>query len=46
MSFYDRDTMTAEEARQSRALKGKSRMQQDLFIAEIKEQEKKQNEKD
>jgi hypothetical protein len=46
MSFYDRDTMTAEKALQSRALKGKSRMLQDLIIAEIEEQEKKHNEKD
>ena len=34
MSFYDRDTMTAEEARKSKALKGKSRMQKDEILAE------------
>lgn len=45
MNFIDRDTMTADEARTSKTLKGKSRMQIDEITAEIKETEKKHNAK-
>lgn len=45
MSYSDRDTMTAEEAQQSKAFKGKSRMQQDRITAEINQRkEQQQNE--
>lgn len=40
MNFIDRDTMTADEARTSKMLKGKSRMQKDEITAEAERNQK------